>query len=183
MNDEERIEILTGEFAEVIGLSESFIEKFDLHLKKLSVFEQNEQIERLKKLLREQYVNILTKESVEIVENYSLSNLEKSALMTLSKDKAKLFLDWLTYLKEQGAKKIGKQRLDVLLAVFENVTVSELKEEMNYRMNMGHSGLIFRNENKAETSLGGSHSHLSKLSEQSKRIGQELADKHKKPDK
>lgn len=183
MNEEERKEILMGEFTEVIGLSESFVLKFENHLQKLTVAQQDELIARLKKGLREQYVNVISQKSVEKVLPTTLNSLEKSTALALPQNKQALFVRWITYLKEQGTKMIGKQRLDVLFAVFDTVEESVLKAEMDYRINMGHVGLVFKGEeNSSSEQSGGSQKFLSKLSEQSKRIGQELADKHKKPE-
>ncbi len=183
MNEEERREILMGEFTEAIGLSESFVLKFENHLQKLTVTQQDELITRLKKGLREQYVNVISQKSVKSVIPASLNSLEKSTALALPQNKQALFVRWVTYLKEQGTKAVGKQRLDVLFAVFDTVDESALNAEMDYRINLGHLGLVFKGEdNSSSGQTGSSQKFLSKISEQSKRIGQELADKHKKPE-
>ncbi len=183
MEEESEFDLLSEEVVEAIGLSESFVKRFNRFLSNLPEQQREGLINDLKKKIRDQFVNVLNEVKVEKDSNsFSLSSLEQSYLNSLTEEKQELFGNWLMYLKEQGAKSLGKQRLDVFVDVFEQKSVQELKEEINYRVNLGHSGLLFKGGVNTSSTEGihssSSQSYLDKITEESKRISQELAKKH-----
>ena len=137
-------------FMSQLGFSDSYLKIFFRKLKGLTLKEKKELNKNLQPLLQKQYALILINDQLNgtASEDFSLSALEQGFVFQLPPEKAELMEKWVQYLYEIGSKSIGKIRLEVLLKIFEENTVADLEAEMEYRINLGHSGLVFNNKEK-----------------------------------
>jgi hypothetical protein len=172
-------------------LSESFIDRISSHYAKLSPEQEQEAIKIFKESIQSGLIQLLNIGRPSFILNVtnSKSNLEREQKKlnslaqcyceTLPKIKNELFEKWILHIQETANRTIGKQRLDVLLILFEKKSITELKQEIDFRINIGQTGL-FLNENtniteKESKSSSNRNDYFKKIAENNERVGKELA--------
>ena len=172
-------------------LSESFIDRISSHFANLTPEQEQEAIKIFKESIQSGLIQLLNigrpsfilnvtnpKSNLE-TEQKKLNSLAQSYCETLPKIKNELFEKWILHIEETANRSIGKQRLDVLLILFEKKSITELQQEIDFRINIGHTGL-FLNENtniteKESKSSGSRNDYFKKIAENNERVGKELA--------
>jgi hypothetical protein len=172
-------------------LSESFLDRISSHFENLNLAETNEAINIFQESIQNGLVQILNisrpsfvssikkPNEIAVPENQLLNGLAQSYKETLSSKKKDLFEKWILYLQETGSRSIGKQRLDVFLLIFEKRTENELVQEIDFRINIGHSGLFLTTQTKTEEkesqSSNSRKDYFKKMAKENERLGKELA--------
>jgi len=172
-------------------LSDSFLDRISGHFEKLNPEQEKEAIQVFQENIQNGLVQVLNigrpsfisnvqqVAGLKTVEHKELNSLAESYFEVLAEEKKPLFKKWLLHVHELSNRPIGKQRLDVFFSLFEKKKVGELVHEIEYRINIGHSGLFLNTATITEEidskSSNSRNDYFKKMAEKNERIGRDLA--------